>query len=358
MQNLLASNNKSSLTFGDSLSKKMDQVSRSPQSKMVGLAISRTRETASPNPKLLFPALKYSDQLACRKLEQRTVNVYGGLQAGTLNPPSVSLLTKGNSTRVRSGDQVRPERILTSTDTSFQSGGKASVPIATDGIPIVTDSKPTDYQSRILTSPSARYLVTSAGGSAARRTPVGRSLFQNFGFRSPGIVTPKKRGEGSDSRVQTPIFSLNRVQTIKVRLQEYLQDFDTKSVVSPKPEADSDKLTKEAAKQPVASITDQQTEDSCECGSSENNNTNNPLGALKELLKNPKQAGTEMTVSQFRQLEANSAVEVRKSCLRTSNSSLKGLKVQSEDLDKRLPKETLKRSVSFSENVVMFIYQA
>jgi hypothetical protein len=351
MQTLLASGNKSSLTFGESVYKRIIRVNTSPQPKFEGFPYSRNRGTVSPNPKLLFPAFKYSEEQPSRKSEQRTVSFYESLQNGQLSSPSASLIARLRSPPVKIRERIPYDSIFTSADTCSSMCDKLSNPKANDG-------KPVGYQSQMIHTSAARYCVTSGGGISDQRMPAGRSLFQNYGLRSPGIVTPKRRGEALDGRLVTPICSLNRVQTIKVKLQEYLQDLNTtKSLVSPQDAVVLAKPVIEIVKKPMTIINDQLTEDSSKCGSPESN-TNNQPGALKELLQNPKQAGTELTISQFRQLESTLAVEARKSCLRTSNTSRKGLSLELDSLDKGLSKEKLKRSVSFSENVVMFIYQA
>lgn len=82
-----------------------------------------------------------------------------------------------------------------------------------------------------------------------------------------------------------------------------------------------------------------------------------PKPVLKELLQDPSQAGIEMTIAAFKDLATSALTESRKSCLKLSELSRQSsLTEQSQDVPAQ--SVTLKRSVSFSENVVMFIYQA
>ena len=79
---------------------------------------------------------------------------------------------------------------------------------------------------------------------------------------------------------------------------------------------------------------------------------------LKHLLLSPASQGMQMSLGEFRQLEGsstNSRSPSKKGCLKLQSQLIEG--TSSQDLPQKTPQE-LKRGVSFSENVVMFIYQA
>lgn len=88
-----------------------------------------------------------------------------------------------------------------------------------------------------------------------------------------------------------------------------------------------------------------------------NSSTPRSPQTLKHLLLTPIKSTIEMTVPEFRQLEQirPNCTKSPKSCLKPQLSSRLCLKMPSEATSSE---STLKRAVSFSENVVMFIYQA
>jgi hypothetical protein len=82
--------------------------------------------------------------------------------------------------------------------------------------------------------------------------------------------------------------------------------------------------------------------------------------SLKNLLLNPLNLGLEMTISEFHKLERCSSTGSTspsiKSCLKHQHSS--NMVLEADQNTQPQPNSKLKRAVSFSENVVMFIYQA
>ena len=82
---------------------------------------------------------------------------------------------------------------------------------------------------------------------------------------------------------------------------------------------------------------------------------------LKQLLLSPISQGMEMSLNEFRQLERSPSASQspnKKGCLKLQTQPKEG-SGSTELPDQPInSKPTLKRGVSFSENVVMFIYQA
>ena len=82
---------------------------------------------------------------------------------------------------------------------------------------------------------------------------------------------------------------------------------------------------------------------------------------LKQLLLSPISQGMEMSLNEFRQLERSPSASQspnKKGCLKLQTQPKEG-SVSTELPEQPInSKPTLKRGVSFSENVVMFIYQA
>ena len=212
----------------------------------------------------------------------------------------------------------------------------------------------------ILSSPPLKTHPNAS--SYVRRAIVGRSLFQYNQFKSPGPHDHKEKKSIQENYKYTTLSSASRVETIKSRLQDCLGDLNVKTQVSSKISASSSKKYKAAVGEP--SVTETKQTDADESVTSSSPKPDELLtqqAQLKELLKNPSQAGTEMTVSQFRRLESVGSNHAPKSCLKASSSlssNYFGSESPKASVNQPDQRSTLKRGVSFSENVVMFIYQA
>jgi hypothetical protein len=101
------------------------------------------------------------------------------------------------------------------------------------------------------------------------------------------------------------------------------------------------------------------------CSYSSSKSTSFSSAALKDLLKDPSKTGVEMSVVDFKKLEKSSTVclsSTGRGCMKKRPSSQQQLDAdQIESVFSSQVTDSgskLKRGVSFSENVVMFIYQA
>jgi hypothetical protein len=101
------------------------------------------------------------------------------------------------------------------------------------------------------------------------------------------------------------------------------------------------------------------------CSNSSSKSTSLSLAALKDLLKDPSKTGVEMSVVDYKKLEKSSTLfssSTGRGCMKKRPSSQQQLDagtIESDFSTQVTDSESkLKRGVSFSENVVMFIYQA
>ena len=170
--------------------------------------------------------------------------------------------------------------------------------------------------------------------------------------RSPTTIPSSVEQKSKITLVRTSISaSIKSLQSIRARLQDCLGDLNSKSVFTYRPAASGSPKVREAgcAVLEVSELTRMSTDAITE-------SLQQPQ--LKDILQNPQSVGTQFTVAQFRRLESSSLNETRKSCLKASSLSRQvSMKEDSIDTSDNL-QQVLKRKVSFSENVVMFMYQA
>lgn len=195
--------------------------------------------------------------------------------------------------------------------------------------------------------------VSSLASSPVQRRRSIKLLPQSRLYRSPGPLVSQKRGVATTpgSIVTSP--ENRNVQSIRNRLQETLGQKTSKPVVNSRltlygPQTVSEVACAVIEASEITMMASQAISDSLQ------------QPQLKDILQNPDSVGSQFTVAQFRRMESTKLHDNHspKSCLRiptySRQSSLKEELLQSSDHSK----PTLKKSVSFSENVVMFMYQA
>ena len=200
----------------------------------------------------------------------------------------------------------------------------------------------------ILRSPLTR--ASSPPSISLQVTPSNMELPHSPVSRSPIKITANKRWSEAKSNSFT-VSPTSKPRSTRSRL---LEDLDTKPVLSHRPIVSKLHLGVEAIS---PGLDDAEVTSLVKVAKSDS--TQEPH--LKEMLQDPEKAGTELTVSQFRRLESNCLSDTRKSCLKASNFHNPNSAFVEDPVHGTVdnPKQQqLKRSVSFSENVVMFVYQA
>lgn len=194
-----------------------------------------------------------------------------------------------------------------------------------------------------------------------RRSATRRNFFGCDLISSQSSITSKSKDRASKpptSNIRnTSKSTLQPVPTVRSKIQQSLGDGDHKTPVSSSLAVWGTKKAGTYTNLPPVDLKPQQADVSVAALADSSLQESAPKPVLKELLQDPSQAGIEMTIAAFKDLATSALTESRKSCLKLSELSRQSsLTEQSQDVP--VQSAILKRSVSFSENVVMFIYQA
>lgn len=200
----------------------------------------------------------------------------------------------------------------------------------------------------VIDTPLAR--ACSPNSSLARKAASAQAKTRSRMLRSPVRIESETRKNVDNLSTLPAVSATTQIRSTMSRLLRFLSE------LNPQPDP-SHGLALQKPKEVSGAVSAAlDTPDSAAIVTIANGESPQQPG-LKDLLLDPDQAGKELTVSQFRRLESQKLNQTLKSCLKPPNirrqSSLLGLSSHQETSI-----ATLKRAVSFSENVVMFIYQA